>query len=256
MLRSLAAAFSMYSKIPMPGGEWKDDEIRYVMAFFPLVGIVIGAVSYPCCTLLASLGFSPFFISAILVQLPLIITGGIHLDGFMDTQDALSSYRSKEEKLEIMSDPHIGAFAVIHAIVLTVIYLASAYEVISVGIKENLLLWCLGFYFARIVTAISTVTLKCAKKEGTLFTFSNVAQKKTTLTLLMIQLLAASFGIAFISYAKAAAVFITTLLLFALYRGITSRNFGGVTGDTSGWFLCTLECAYAILLAAWDHIIL
>lgn len=41
------------------------------------------------------------------------VTGGIHLDGLLDTADALSSYKTKEEKLEILKDSHAGAFAII-----------------------------------------------------------------------------------------------------------------------------------------------
>ena len=43
----------------------------------------------------------------------LLVTGGIHMDGYMDTMDALHSYGSREKKLEILKDSHIGAFAVI-----------------------------------------------------------------------------------------------------------------------------------------------
>ena len=61
------------------------------------IGDVLGAtvVSWP--------------IPAILI--PVLITGGIHLDGLLDTADALSSYKTKEEKLEILKDSHAGAFA-------------------------------------------------------------------------------------------------------------------------------------------------
>ena len=45
--------------------------------------------------------------------IPILITGGFHIDGFMDTQDAINSYKPREKKLEILKDPHIGAFAVI-----------------------------------------------------------------------------------------------------------------------------------------------
>lgn len=44
--------------------------------------------------------------------MPLLVTGGIHIDGFSDTMDALSSHAERQKKLEIMDDPHIGAFGV------------------------------------------------------------------------------------------------------------------------------------------------
>ena len=44
--KSIAIAFSMYSKIPMVQFEWKEEDMRYSMCFFPLVGIVIGLLSW------------------------------------------------------------------------------------------------------------------------------------------------------------------------------------------------------------------
>lgn len=57
--------------------------------------------------------------------MPLLVTGGIHIDGFSDTMDALSSHAERQKKLEIMDDPHIGAFGVRWIIVYMMIYAAS-----------------------------------------------------------------------------------------------------------------------------------
>ena len=61
----------------------------------------------------------------------LLVTGGIHMDGYMDTMDALHSYGSREKKLEILKDSHIGAFAVIMT-VLYVLIAAGAYSEIKI----------------------------------------------------------------------------------------------------------------------------
>ena len=57
------------------------------------------------------------FIAVALVLVPVIVTGGIHVDGLLDTSDALSSWRDREKRLEILKDSHAGAFAVITACV-------------------------------------------------------------------------------------------------------------------------------------------
>lgn len=41
---SFKIAFSMYSKIPMPASDWKKENMRYIMCFFPLIGVIIGGV--------------------------------------------------------------------------------------------------------------------------------------------------------------------------------------------------------------------
>ena len=53
------------------------------------------------------------FFAIAMALIPVIVSGGIHLDGFADTVDALSSYGDREKKLEILKDPNTGAFAVI-----------------------------------------------------------------------------------------------------------------------------------------------
>ena len=81
--------------------------------FFPLVGVVLGAL-YLLAALacLAFLGLPSYTGKAILVLLPLLLTGGLHADGFMDTVDGLFSGRSRERMLEIMKDSRTGSFGV------------------------------------------------------------------------------------------------------------------------------------------------
>ena len=110
---SLVLAFAMYSKIPTPEADWEKEKMRYVMCFFPLVGAVIGALICGWTLLCGSMAIGGGLRAAVYVLLPVLVTGGIHLDGYLDTCDALHSYAPKERKLEILKDPHTGAFAII-----------------------------------------------------------------------------------------------------------------------------------------------
>ena len=97
----------------MPRFEWKDEDYRESLIFFPVVGLIIGALVIAI-NELPFMKIVPVAVRIILtILVPILVTGGFHLDGFMDTSDALSSYAEKERRLEILSDPHIGAFSVI-----------------------------------------------------------------------------------------------------------------------------------------------
>ena len=85
IIRGIAVAFSTYSKIPMPQFVWKEEDMRYSMCFFPWIGAVIGAILWGWFRLSALLGISTLAFILISAALPLIITGGFHVDGFMDT---------------------------------------------------------------------------------------------------------------------------------------------------------------------------
>ena len=74
------------------------------------------------------MGGSGVLFAAAAACLPLLITGGIHMDGFMDTVDALASHQSRERKLEILKDSACGAFAVLYCGVYLLLSFALYYE--------------------------------------------------------------------------------------------------------------------------------
>ena len=133
-LQGFVVAFSMYSKLPMPRITWTKKNMKYCMCFFPLIGLVIGWLMYGWFRLALWAGFGGNFRTAVLILIPVAVTGGIHLDGLLDTADALSSYKSQEEKLEILKDSHAGAFAIIIGIT----YFVLAFGVYSEMTEERL----------------------------------------------------------------------------------------------------------------------
>lgn len=109
---SFLIAFSMYSKIPVPQADWEKSSMEYVMCFFPLVGAVIGGILYGAAWAADFFAIPRQLSAAVLTALPLWISGGIHMDGYMDTKDALASWGDSQKKLEILKDSRVGAFAV------------------------------------------------------------------------------------------------------------------------------------------------
>ena len=125
IIKNIIVAFSLYSRIPMPIFEWKEEDMKHNIIFLPWIGAVIGGICLGLNVLFGHIKI-PFVCElAVFSVVPLLITGGFHVDGFMDVQDALKSYKSKEEKLEILKDPHIGAFAVIRLVIYGLIWIAA-----------------------------------------------------------------------------------------------------------------------------------
>ena len=106
--------------------------------------------------------------------IPLLITGGFHVDGFMDTMDAVHSYQPKEKKLEILKDSHIGAFAVIMLAAYGMVYLAALSEIENRELEK---IMCSGFFLSRCLCGISAVSFPLAKKEGMLYAAADSSQK-------------------------------------------------------------------------------
>ena len=109
VLQTIAVAFAMFSAIPVPQFDWNEKNMRYAMCAFPLIGAVCGVLWYLC----GALPLPALVRAGGFCLIPVWVTGGIHLDGYADTCDALSSYGDTAKKLEILKDPHCGAFAVI-----------------------------------------------------------------------------------------------------------------------------------------------
>ena len=170
---SFKIAFSMYSRIPMPRSEWTDENKSYAMCFFPWIGAVIGLLSYGVFRFSKWFdgngggNYSLFFV-IFLILIPVFITGGIHLDGFLDTQDALSSWQTKERRLEILKDSHAGAFAIISCTVYFLMYI-GVYSCLSVRSMEVI---AYSFMLSRTLSGLSVVTFPQARKKGMVADFS------------------------------------------------------------------------------------
>ena len=102
VLQTIAVAFAMFSALPVPQFEWNEKNMRYAMCAFPLIGLVCGGLWCLC----GVLPLPELTRAAAFCLVPVAVTGGIHLDGYADTSDALSSYGDREKKLEILKDSH------------------------------------------------------------------------------------------------------------------------------------------------------
>lgn len=243
---SFKIAFSMYSKIPMPYSDWKKENMQYSMCFFPLIGIVIGGLVWLWSKALLWLPLEGQFGTVIYLLIPLLITGGIHFDGFLDTQDALNSHQSKEKKLEILKDPHTGAFAIISGIA----YFLLAFGIWSEVGPKSVQILAVGYVLSRALSGLSVVSFGLAKNSGLAATFSESAQKKKVKITMCAYLLLCAVVMAFLQIWLAVAAIIAAVAIFFYYRHVCYKEFGGMSGDLAGYFLqlCELGMAIAVIL--------
>ena len=246
LLRSLLIAFSMYSRIPVPIVEWKQENMKYAIAWLPAVGAVIGALMWEWSLLAGLAGVTPVLFGAVATALPLVVSGGFHLDGFCDTVDALSSHAEKERKLEILKDSHVGAFAVMGCGVYLLLTFALWAE-LGAG-SPYVVPLCVGFVASRSLAGLAAVTFRGAKKTGLLALFSGAAEKRTARAMLALWTAAAIVCWAVQSVPAALCLSAAAGLASLYYRVMSYRQFGGVTGDLSGFFVQI--CELSMLAAA------
>ena len=244
LIRSAAMVFSMFSRFPVPRVEWKQENMRHMLACLPLVGIALGGVNALWWYLARKLSFGTLLFAAGMTALPVLLTGGIHMDGFMDTVDALSSHGDAEKKRTILKDSHAGAFAVLYC----ALYLLCTFALYAeTGADTPLLLpVCLIPVMSRCLSAAASLTFPVYGGEGLLKTFHEAGNKKEAAFPCLLLLISLTV-IGARSFLTAAVCLIAcAACLFYVYK-MSRKQFGGMSGDLAGFLL---EVSEIVLLLA------
>jgi len=234
-------AFSMFSHIPMPKIMWRDENMRYMLCAFPLVGLVIGLCLWAWIWLCSITGIGLLLQSAGLTLIPIAVTGGFHLDGFMDTVDALSSHSSPERKREILKDPHTGAFAVIGICTYLMLYAALCTGLVID--RQTILLLILLPVLSRIVSGLTILTFPVNAGKGLLCAFREASDKKAAFIILCVLLVLCGAGLLYIDGITGALMLAAALISTLYLYFMSKKQFGGMSGDLAGYFLQVTEIA-------------
>lgn len=252
-LRAVAAAFSMFSAIPMPQVDWDKGGLKYMLWAFPLIGAVMGGL----CTLWAlaadALALPSVLRGAGFCLIPLVVTGGVHLDGFADTCDALASYAPSEKRRQILKDPHMGAFAAIRLcgwFVADFALWAALPEFPAAAVT-------LGFCLSRALSGLAVARWPLASDTGLVHTFAQASDRTATGRFLTVVVLLLTAGLAACG-GQGVAMAVAAYGVWLYYRRMARVQFGGISGDLAGWFVQTCEvwmlgalCAVQYFAAAW-----
>lgn len=238
-LETIGAAFGMFSALPVPQTVWRERSLRYVLCAFPLVGAVCALGWWGWAVLAERLAVPAVLRGAVFCLLPLWITGGIHLDGYADTCDALASYGDKKRRQEILRDPHCGAFALIRLCAYFVLYFALCTAFTPQ--RRGLLCMGLGFVLSRALSGWAVASFPMAKDTGLAHTFAQAAQKTRVGRILCLLALAAAACMIWLGRGTGAVMAGTAAGVFLYYRNVAEKAFGGISGDLAGWFLQKAE---------------
>lgn len=213
------------------------DNIDKCIKSIPLLGLFQGVLySLLLYFLIEWTPFSYVAIAFLVWLFTIILTGGIHLDGWMDTSDAFFSYQNKEKRLEIMNDPRTGAFGVLSVIVLLSSRFLFLYEITSsLQMLSFMTIICIPF-LSKVVIGSILLTVPAAKEEGLAHFFKQAAKQHTWIIYLMYVLIFIGFSI-FLYRHSMIPLFILVLaafLCFLFIRRKAVKWFGGITGDVLG----------------------
>ena len=240
---SVFAAFSMFSALPAPQVPWEKEKIRYMLVCLPFVGVVIGLTEFLWVSLVDLLELGRVFRAAGYTLIPILLTGGIHLDGFMDTVDALKSHATLEKKRAILKDPHAGAFAIIGLGCYLLAYFALCHDLGSKAV-----LWIAPLHvMSRSLSAVSGTLLPVRPGEGTLNFFHQAADKKAGIMAVLWVILSAA-ALAAVHPLTGGVMTLGGLITLLLVRRMAMKQFEGMSGDIAGFQLQVSELVMLGLL--------
>ena len=231
--------WGMFCAIPCPVKIWDEKARPRMISCLSLVGGIIGGLWAVCALLPAG-----FVRAAVRTAAPWLLTGCIHLDGFMDCCDAIFSRRELEKRQQILKDSHVGSFAVVGMVLLALLSFA---------------LWCEGDRIVLLplvllpvaVRSTAAVAVTCMKPMGH-SQYAGVFDKKerwSILCLPLICLLAACILPPVLTAGLQSLAPVAGAAGYGLAVLYASRQLGGMSGDVSGFALTVGELCGAAALA-------
>jgi adenosylcobinamide-GDP ribazoletransferase len=225
----LAAVQFLTIAPPLVRRSFAPEELGRAVGYFPLVGLLIGGSVIGLDHLLAL--FLPWNLAASLVLTGWILcTGALHLDGFLDSCDGLFGGRTPEDRLRILHDERVGAFAVIGGVLLLLV----KYQTLA-AIPHRSAALCLAPVLGRWGMAVAVVAFPYGRAEGLGRAMKDHAGWSQALLASAIAIAAAWFAAGWIGL----VILLVSGALMLLLSLFVLTRLPGLTGDIYG-ALCEL----------------
>ena len=238
LVKGFYMSLGMFSAIPLPNYPWDDVCMDLVLPCFPLVGLLLGTIWWGLAELLALSGIHLILAAALLTVTPFLLTGFLHLDGYMDTSDAVFSRRPLEEKIRILKDPQIGAFSVIMLANLFVLQFAAVYVVLDLG--RSFIPVIFLTVISRCCVSLSLLSLKVMPQSGYAKLFRQNVRTQHRVFIIALAVLTAATSYILAGFIGLAVV-MSVIIGFAAAMTYSYKEFKGVSGDLAGFSLIISE---------------
>ncbi|KJR48836.1 Cobalamin synthase [Desulfosporosinus sp. I2] len=243
-MRGFIIALTFFTRIPFPlPKDVSSEEFIKSYRFYPAVGLVLGLLLWLLAKILLPY-YPPLVLGALILGAELMLTGGIHLDGFMDSMDGLLSARSPEKILDIMKDSRVGA----HASMALVGLLLLKFTLLANLTVSKLPLLIVMPMLSRWVFQIGMIGFPYARSQGLGKGFHEATQ---WIPFVLSGITVCGISFYLLGFAGPLAFVISSLIISLIAFKISSL-LGGLTGDLYGAFIELSEVI--ILLVAFPFV--
>jgi len=238
------AALQFLTTIPLPRRrEPSPEELGRSIVYFPIVGLIIGLILAGL-NLLLGLILPPAVANALLIVSLVVITGALHLDGFVDTCDGIAGHKTVEDRWRVMHDSRAGGFGIVGVALLLLVKYVSLSNIPGFLIMTTLVFMPIVSRWAMVYAVFAYPYARPSGlgkvfKQGaswprfTVATLITFAVAVVLIPLFQLTGLAIMFGI-----------WVITVVMATYFKG----KFSGLTGDTYGAINEVVEVSVLILV--------
>lgn len=237
-MKAFLASLGMFTKIKVKNNVFENNSGPDILCWFPFDGLICGIFTMLIYFLLGYFNVDSFVSAAVLLLSLFMVSGFLHLDGFMDCADSLLSARDRETKIRILKDSTVGAFSVIAVCSLLISdfsFLHCIYDK-----KVNFVIFMIIPFISRAFFSLVLFTFKPLDTKGLLYYF-NEGKEKKHIVVSVIWLVLSSV-VAFLYSVKFGIVIVFDLLAMLFVTKKTEKTFDGINGDVIGGGIILFEC--------------
>ncbi|NOR79810.1 MAG: adenosylcobinamide-GDP ribazoletransferase [Methyloprofundus sp.] len=225
MLASFTLALQFLTRLPFnPGITISDQRIGHSVLFYPLIGLLIGAILALLNLLLPEQSFT--LNAAIILTAWVLLTGGLHLDGLADCSDAwVGGLANKERSLAIMKDPAAGPIAVVMLILLMLLKWTALQSLLLQ--QQTFIPLLLAPFLGRLSILILMLSTPYIRKNGLGSAMQQHLPRRPAKLIVLFSLILCFWLINIYTL-------LALLTLIALIRYLALQRIQGLTGDVYG----------------------
>jgi len=235
------AALQFLTTIPVP---WRREaslaELGSSAGYFPVVGLIIGLILAGLDRLFDFI-LPPMVADALLIVSLVVLTGAMHLDGFIDTCDGIGGQKPAADRWRVMHDSRVGGFGIVGVVLLLLVKYASLNSLPEPLMMMSLVLMTVASRWAMVYAIF---VYPCAMpsglgkvfKQGTNWPKFTMA---TLITVAVVAVLAQLTGLAIMFF-----IWLVTVVMAAYFKS----KFSGLNGDTYGAINEVVEVSVLVLI--------
>jgi adenosylcobinamide-GDP ribazoletransferase len=237
-LADFRLALVFLTRLPLPPSPAEANSLARALPWFPAVGLLLGGVLWGLAQGLALI-FSPLLVAGLILFAWAFLSGFLHLDGLADCWDALFPPLSPEKRLQVLKDPHLGAFGLTGLVLHLLIKMLALLSVLNLH-PTGLLL---APAWARWLV-LWTGRLPPARDEGLGAAFSQAVSPHSLLWGSVLPVLLILLG----GWRSLVALLLATAGTAGL-GWLARRQLGGINGDVLGAVIEVSEVAVLLAFA-------